>query len=98
MYFVVGTQHFLAERRKLRQAVEGLELSSKPGFGRGIDDVPLATKLVLKNPIFVLLTIVVVFESIFLNGAEVFIPKFIEEQFGLSAGNANIAVGKLFIF
>ncbi|XP_072020333.1 solute carrier organic anion transporter family member 4C1-like [Amphiura filiformis] len=80
-------------REEHRHAVAGLELASKPGFGQGIDDVPLATKLLLKNPIFILLTVIVVCEAIFLTGAGVFIPKFIEEQFGLSAGDASVAVG-----
>ncbi|XP_072020334.1 solute carrier organic anion transporter family member 4C1-like [Amphiura filiformis] len=88
-----GTHDFLAERKERRHAVEGLELASKPGFGQGIDDVPLATKLLFKNPIFILLTVNVVCEAIFLTGAEVFIPKFIEQQFGLSAGDASVAVG-----
>ncbi|XP_072021081.1 solute carrier organic anion transporter family member 4A1-like [Amphiura filiformis] len=89
----LGTQNILSERKEHRHAVEGLELASKAGFGQGIGDVPLATKLLLKNPIFILHTVIFVCEAIFLTGATVFVPKFIEEKFVLSAGDASVAVG-----
>ena len=94
MYFI-GSEDHLADRKEQRHHVKGLEHASDPTFGKRIADLPFATKLLLRNPVVLLLTVVVISEAMFMVGAEVFLPKFLEEQFGLSAGNASLAVGKL---
>ena len=91
----------MAETKKLRSqrssqahVKSGVEITSRPDFGRTWRDLPTATKLLLRNPTYVLLNVALTADFVFLSGSEAFLPKFLESQFGVSSGDASLIVGK----
>ena len=75
-------------------AKSGAEIVSKADFGLTWRDMPTATKLLLRNPTYILLNVALTADFIFLSGSEAFLPKFLESQFGVSSGDASLIVGK----
>ena len=97
VYFIgciIGTEEYHLEKEGHEQNVTGSDRASQPDFGVTFRDIPAATLVLFRNPIYVLITISNIADISFLAGAEVFLAKFVELQFGLSAGDANISVGK----
>ncbi len=93
---VVGTQTIRQQRESQAHASSDVKgKADREGFGGSWRDFPSATKILFRNPTFVLLTIGIAADSIFATGAEVFLPIYLENQFGLSSGNANIIIGIL---
>ena len=70
-------------------------IASQDGFGVSIRDLPMALWLLLKNPVNMLNNIADVTEGLVGTGLATFIPKFIENQYGVTAAAAGTLVGKL---
>ncbi len=70
------------------------EIANKEGFGTTIKDLPMSLKLLLKNPVYMMLNMAGVSEGIATSGFATFLPKFIQNQFGQSPGYAAILAGK----
>ena len=83
--------------RKLRVSMahhDGSEAKvSGQDFGRSIRDLPLLLSILLKNPVNMLLTAAGVSEGILISGFMTFSPKFMQNQFGLTAGMAAMLTG-----
>ena len=93
---LLGTQAIRKERESQAHASSDIKMKAdRDGFGSSWRDFPSATKILFRNPTFVLLTLGIAADNIFATGAEVFLPIYLENQFGLSSGNANIIVGKI---
>ncbi|XP_072036680.1 solute carrier organic anion transporter family member 4C1-like [Amphiura filiformis] len=88
-----GFEIYRKERQGQEQKVTGLERASQPGFGITFRDIPAATLVLFRNPLYLFIMFTNISDISFLAGAEVFLPKFLELQFALSAGDAAITVG-----
>lgn len=53
-----------------------------------------STFTLFKNPCFVFITLVMIMEGMCLTGLAVFMPKFIENQYGITASEAAVLTGK----
>ncbi|XP_070533589.1 solute carrier organic anion transporter family member 4C1-like [Ptychodera flava] len=79
------------ERKCTAHYNDDLELlKTKSGFGRGWKDMWPATKMLLKNPTYMLVCFAKAVMSFVLAGFTPFVPKFIENQFGLTSSVAAI--------
>ncbi|XP_071788228.1 solute carrier organic anion transporter family member 4A1-like isoform X2 [Asterias amurensis] len=87
------TKKLRADRVSQAHAKSGAEIVSKADFGLTWRDMPTATKLLLRNPTYMLLNVALTADFIFLSGSEAFLPKFLESQFGVSSGDASLIVG-----
>ncbi len=56
----------------------------------------MSLKLLLKNPVYMMLNLAGVSEGIIITGLATFLAKFIQNQFGHSAGHAAIYAGNNF--
>ncbi|MBN3310729.1 SO4C1 protein, partial [Amia calva] len=65
--------------------------------GKTFHDFPLALKLLVKNPVFVCLSIAASMEGFLIGGLATFIPKYIENQFGTTSSYAALLGGFVLI-
>ncbi|XP_013383827.1 solute carrier organic anion transporter family member 4C1, partial [Lingula anatina] len=66
---------------------------NRPGFGKSIRDMPTAAKVLLKNPTFVFVTLAGCTEGLVTSGFATFLPKLLQNQFGLTASWAAMLTG-----
>ncbi|XP_077990641.1 solute carrier organic anion transporter family member 4C1-like [Glandiceps talaboti] len=79
------------ERKQTAHHSESAELlASRAGFGRGWKDMWPATKVLLTNPAFILICLAKALLMFVLGGYTPFVPKFIENQFGVTSSAAAI--------
>ncbi|GCC30041.1 solute carrier organic anion transporter family member 4C1-like [Chiloscyllium punctatum] len=85
--------------RKVSQAHSGVNTKAflKPNFGESFKDFFVVLLLLLKNPVFIFLVIAGTTEALVITGFVTFMPKFIENQFGLTASLAAILGGAVLI-
>ena len=69
-------------------------IASRDGFGVGIRDLPVAMWLLVKNPVNMLVTLGAVTEGLLTSGFATFMPKFLQNQYGLTAGAAAMLGGR----
>ncbi|XP_022082202.1 solute carrier organic anion transporter family member 4A1-like isoform X2 [Acanthaster planci] len=67
--------------------------TSHEHFGKSWRDFPAALKVMLKNPTFMAVAISQAADGLLLTGVGTFLPIYLENQYGLSSGTANIIVG-----
>ena len=91
--FVVAKQ--VRAERKSQVHNDGSEkVAESEGFGQSIRDLPVALKLLLCNPTNMFVTMAGVTQGIVVSGFTTFMPKFIQSQFGVSAGTAALLGGR----
>lgn len=66
---------------------------AKKGSGVTWQHLPRVIKSLFTNHTFLIVTIASAADSIFIGGAEVFLPKYLETQFGLTASLAGMQTG-----
>ncbi|XP_039271821.2 solute carrier organic anion transporter family member 4C1-like [Styela clava] len=69
------------------------EITEKEEFGKSIKDMPIAIVAMLKNSAFLFTTLAGCSEGFLIAAFTAFLPKFIESQFNLSAGEAALYAG-----
>lgn len=62
-------------------------------FGR-LKDLPGAARVLICNPTFVLLSLAGATEGVLLTGFATFMPKFLENQFNMTASRAALIMGE----
>ncbi|XP_045421907.1 solute carrier organic anion transporter family member 4C1 isoform X1 [Lemur catta] len=70
---------------------------SDENFGKSIKDFPAALKNLVKNTVFICLVLSTSSEALITTGFATFLPKFIENQFGLSSSFAATLGGAVLI-
>ncbi|XP_022447851.1 solute carrier organic anion transporter family member 4C1 isoform X2 [Delphinapterus leucas] len=66
-------------------------------FGQSFKDFPAALKNLMRNTVFMCLVLSTCSEALVTTGFATFLPKFIENQFGLSSSSAAILAGTVLI-
>ena len=56
-------------------------------------EIPLSILSLLKNPTYLFISIAEAFDALSITGLSTFIPKFVEQQYGYTAGNAALLFG-----
>ena len=72
-------------------------IASQENFGKSIRDLPKAVSMLLKNPVFVCLTLAGCTEAMIITGFATFLPKFIQNQFSKTATQAALITGALVV-
>ncbi|XP_077990558.1 solute carrier organic anion transporter family member 4C1-like [Glandiceps talaboti] len=89
-----GAKDIQHERTSQAHHSENAEmLETRPGFGEGWKDMWPATKILLTNPTFLLLCIARILLYFIVGGFTPFMPKFLENQFGLTSSAAGLLLG-----
>ncbi|XP_076456638.1 solute carrier organic anion transporter family member 5A1-like [Babylonia areolata] len=88
----------VAEKRRLLESKtkEQLAEDSRPldtHYGKNIKEIPKSILKLLKNPVYTLLLPAISCEIAIVSGFVVFLPKYIETQFGTSTSVANLFTG-----
>ena len=63
-------------------------------FGQSVRDLPAVMGILLKNPVNMLVTFGAVTEGLLVSGFMTFVPKLIQNQFGLNAGVSAMLGGE----
>ncbi len=58
-----------------------------------VSDLPLAPYHLAKNPVYMVMIIALSFE-VYLMGFNTFLPKYLQQHFGLTASKASVVAGK----
>ncbi|KAK7091377.1 solute carrier organic anion transporter family member 5A1-like [Littorina saxatilis] len=87
-----------AKRRLLEQKTKEQLMTEEPEhvnthYGKSIKEIPRAILKLLKNPVYALLLPAISCEIAIVSGFVVFLPKYIETQFGTSTSVANLFTG-----
>ncbi|MBN3325234.1 SO4C1 protein, partial [Atractosteus spatula] len=87
------------QREKVSQAhQDGSEnIAVKKNLGKTFKDFPLALVLLLKNPVFMCLSITISMEGFLMTGLATFMPKYIENQYGTTSSSAATLGGSVLI-
>ncbi|XP_059174792.1 solute carrier organic anion transporter family member 4A1-like [Physella acuta] len=85
-----GSKKYALERGKEAQVMKHGDVT---GRDKGIRDIFLSIKLLLTNIPFMFVNIAAAADGVLVAGFSTFMPKFIEYQFGVSAGTAALYVG-----
>ncbi|XP_071479577.1 solute carrier organic anion transporter family member 4A1-like [Diadema antillarum] len=71
----------------------GLEETTRPGFGKGPADLLRALKYLIVNPTFMLTCLGGTADALLLNAYNAYLPKFFENQFAATSGQATLITG-----
>ena len=84
-------------RQKTSQAHQdgSEETCSQPGFFTTWRDIPVALRILLTNPVLMFPTGAAVLGGLLLTGYLTFLPKFVQNQFGITATWAALVTGRL---
>ncbi|KAK3727107.1 hypothetical protein RRG08_048210 [Elysia crispata] len=63
------------------------------GYGRSFKEIPRAVLALIKNPVYTIMLPAICCEICIVSGFVVFLPKYIESQFGTSTSLANLFTG-----
>ncbi|CAL1532840.1 unnamed protein product [Lymnaea stagnalis] len=85
-----GSKKYAAERGREAQV---MKKEDKTGQQLGLRDILLSVKLLLTNIPFMFINLAAAADGVLVAGFSTFMPKFIEYQFGVSAGTAALYVG-----
>ncbi|XP_077990561.1 solute carrier organic anion transporter family member 4C1-like [Glandiceps talaboti] len=89
-----GTQEIQHKRTSQAHHNENAEmLDTRAGFGEGWKDMWPATKILMTNPTFILVCILKTLLMFLVGGFTPFMPKFLENQFGLTSSAAGLLLG-----
>ncbi|KAI1286015.1 Solute carrier organic anion transporter family member 4A1 [Halotydeus destructor] len=67
--------------------------ATKEDFGRTLADLPKSLKILITNPTFMFLNLSGAMEGLLLSGLGTFLPKVLEQQFGLTSTKAAVLMG-----
>uniref|UniRef100_A0AAA9T256 Solute carrier organic anion transporter family member n=1 Tax=Bos taurus TaxID=9913 RepID=A0AAA9T256_BOVIN len=83
---------------KVSQTHQSASLQATDGnFGQSFKDFPAALKNLMRNTVFMCLVLSTCSEALITTGFATFLPKFIENQFGLSSSSAATLAGTVLI-
>ena len=68
---------------------------TNPNSSVSIRDLPKALKIIMTNPVFLLVSLAGIVEAGAISGLSVFIPKFMQNQFGVTTSTGSILAGKI---
>ncbi|XP_050389881.1 solute carrier organic anion transporter family member 5A1 [Patella vulgata] len=97
--FIAFPKVLVNEKRKLleHKAKEDLLSSNcqeeNNQYGKTIKDIPRSILRLLKNPVYIITSLGICCEIAIVSGFVVFLPKYIETQFGTSTSVANLFTG-----
>ncbi|XP_064651838.1 solute carrier organic anion transporter family member 5A1-like [Lineus longissimus] len=69
------------------------DLNWRANYGKTAKDIPLSMLALLKNPIYLVTCLGVCCEASIISGFVIFLPKYLETQFGISKSMANLLTG-----
>nr|XP_009860360.2 solute carrier organic anion transporter family member 4A1-like isoform X1 [Ciona intestinalis]XP_026692687.1 solute carrier organic anion transporter family member 4A1-like isoform X2 [Ciona intestinalis] len=91
-----GTEkHRVNRGHEMHNERMALEYAQDKDFGKKFRDFPKCLYVLVRNPVYLLVSIGGAVDSILISGLATFGPKYVETIFGLSASNAGIAFGAL---
>ncbi|XP_038068558.1 solute carrier organic anion transporter family member 4A1-like [Patiria miniata] len=91
-----GTQTVRAQRESQAHAKSDRSgKASQKEFGKAWRDFPSALRIMVRNPTFMAVAVGLAADNLLMTGFGTFLPIYLEEQYGLSSGIANIIVGGL---
>nr|XP_025147974.1 solute carrier organic anion transporter family member 4C1 isoform X2 [Bubalus bubalis] len=86
------------QEEKVSQTHQSDSLQATDGnFGQSFKDFPAALKNLMRNTVFMCLVLSTCSEALITTGFATFLPKFIENQFGLSSSSAATLAGTVLI-
>ncbi|XP_070533602.1 solute carrier organic anion transporter family member 4C1-like [Ptychodera flava] len=88
-----GVKKIRAEKESETHDSKSQLLSKKPGFGMSFRDLPAAFLMLWKNPTYIFITITAIAEGLLIGGFTYFMPKFVENQFGVTSALSATLVG-----
>nr|KAG5698557.1 hypothetical protein BaRGS_027068 [Batillaria attramentaria] len=83
----------MLEEKTKEQLVNDEEETNDTSYGRTIKEIPKSILKLLRNPVYALLLPAICCEIAIVSGFVVFLPKYIETQFGTSTSVANLFTG-----
>ncbi|XP_059500706.1 solute carrier organic anion transporter family member 4C1-like isoform X2 [Stegostoma tigrinum] len=92
-----GTTKIKLEKISQAHSGEASKAFAQANFGHSFKDFFAVLQMLLKNPVFMSLVIAGTTEAMVITGFVTFMPKFIENQFGLTASLAAILGGAVLI-
>ncbi|XP_043834592.1 solute carrier organic anion transporter family member 4C1-like [Dromiciops gliroides] len=92
-----GTAEIQAGKISQAHQNESTTQITDKNFGKSIKDFPAALQILLRNPVFMCLALSTATEALISTGFATFLPKFIENQFGLSSSFAATLGGVILI-
>ncbi|XP_072453473.1 solute carrier organic anion transporter family member 4C1-like [Notamacropus eugenii] len=92
-----GTAEIQAGKISQTHQNESGTKTTDENFGKSIKDFPAALQILLRNPVFMCLALSTATEALITTGFATFLPKFIENQFGLSSSFAATLGGVVLI-
>ena len=76
----------IQQERKSQVHNDGsVDVAEREGFGRSLRDFPSALRILLCNPTNMLVNLAGATESLLVSGFATFMPKYIQNQYGLTA-------------
>lgn len=90
---LVREKQRVQEEKTKEQLLEEADEQTDTNYGRTIKEIPRAILKLLKNPVYALLLPAISCEIAIVSGFVVFLPKYIETQFGTSTSVANLFTG-----
>ncbi|XP_077990231.1 solute carrier organic anion transporter family member 4C1-like [Glandiceps talaboti] len=88
-----GVKQVQADRESESHHSDSQLISKKDGFGMSFKDFPAAFLMLCRNPTYLCLTASSCTEGLLIGGFTSFMPKFVENQFGVTAALAAALVG-----
>lgn len=92
-----GTAKIQAEKVSQAHNDGSENIADQKNIGKSFKGFPVALMLLLKNPVFMCLTIASAGEGLITNGFVTFLPKFIENQFGQTSSFSALLGGSIII-
>ncbi|MGH0190153.1 UNVERIFIED_CONTAM: hypothetical protein FKN15_042464 [Acipenser sinensis] len=89
-----GTAQIHAEKVSQVHHDGSEDIMKEKDVGKSFKDFPLSLKLLLKNPVFMCLTLTATSEGMAAFGISVFFTKFIENQYGKTASISSLIAAK----
>lgn len=83
------------QRLNLAHADGAEKITETADFGHSLRDLPIAIKLILKNPVFVLVSLGTALNYFLISGLSTFLPKFFQNEFNLTPSYAAMLVGMI---
>ncbi|XP_074656314.1 solute carrier organic anion transporter family member 5A1-like [Tubulanus polymorphus] len=87
----------MKERVSTEENLSVHELERRMNYGKTIKDIPQSVYRLLRNPVYLITTLGICCEVSIASGFVVFLPKYLETQFGISNSLANLLTGLIAI-
>ena len=93
--FLTNSGRLRKQRQREIEIQKGAKFNPRPGFGQSLKEFPRATWTLLKNPVFMFLTLVGSTELFIVAYVTAFGPKYFESIFTMTPSSASILAGTI---